>query len=122
MSESLKADAKIPSVLNIARQLHEHFILKLLFYTDIFLENELRATPLSFSCVLKTRFSFVINRLFYDACFAEKSQDLIFPQDSISFGSIGFYNTFRFSSLRSRDFVTEEMVDILGNHCTGCKG
>ena len=36
--------------------------------------------------------------------------------------SIGFYNTFRFSSLRSRDFVTEEMVDILGNHCTGCKG
>ena len=92
--------------------------MKLLFYADIFLENELRATSLSFSCVLKTRFSFVINRLFYDACFAEKSQDLIFPQDSISFDSIGFYNTFRFSSLRSRDFLPEEMDDILGNHCT----
>ena len=64
----------------------------------------------------------VADYLFYDACFAEKSQDLIFPQDSISFDSIGFYNTFRFSSLRSRDFVPEEMVDILGNHCTGCKG
>ena len=96
--------------------------MKILFCTDIFLENELRATPLSFSCVLKTRFSFVINRLFYDACFAEKSQDLIFPQDSISFDSIGFYNAFRFSSLRSRDFVPEEMFDILGNHCAGCKG
>ena len=96
--------------------------MKLLFYTDIFLENELRATPLSFSSVLKTRFGFVISRLFYDACFAEKTQDLIFPQDSISFDLIGFYNTFRFSSLRSRDVVTEEMVDILGNHCTGCKG
>jgi len=80
--------------------------LKLLFYVDIFLENELTATPLLFSCVLKTRLSFVINRLFYDARFAEKSQDLIFPQDSISFDSIGFYNTFRFSSLRSRDFCT----------------
>ena len=99
--------------------------MKLLFYADIFLENELRATSLSFSCVLKTRFSFVINRLFYDACFAEKSKDLIFPQDSISFDSVGFYNTFRFSSLRSPDFVPEEMDDILGNHCTGysrCKG
>ena len=74
---------------------------------------------MSFSCVLKTRFSFVISRLFYHACFAaEKSQDEIFPQDSISFDSIGFYNTFRFSSLRSRDFVPEEMDDILGNHCT----
>ena len=92
--------------------------MKLLFYTDIFLENELRATPLSFSCVLKTRYSFVINRLFYDACFAEKSQDLIFPQDSISFDSIGFYNAFRFSSLGSRDFVIEEMVNILVKH--GC--
>ena len=96
--------------------------MKLLFYADIFLENELRATSLSFSCVLKTRFSFVINRLFYDACLAEKSQDLIFPQDSILFDSIGSYNTFRFSSLGSRDFVTEEMVDILVNRCTGCKG
>ena len=86
--------------------------MKLLFYTDIFLENELRPTSLSFSCVLQTRFSFVINRLFYDACFAEKSQDLIFPRASISFDSIGFYNTFRFSALRSRDFVPEEMVDI----------
>ena len=96
--------------------------MKLLFYTDIILENELRATSLSFSCVLETRFSFVINRLFYDACFAEKSQDLISLQDSISFDSIEFYNTFRFSSLRSRDFVPDEMVDILGKHCTGCKG
>ena len=85
--------------------------MKLFFYTDIFLENELRATHLSFSCVLKTRFSFVISRLFYHACFAaEKSQDEIFPQDSISFDSIGFYNTFRFSSFRSRDFVPEEML------------
>ena len=101
MSESLKADAKIPSAqaaagafsllpkqLQELQQLQEHFILKLLFYTDIFLENELRATSLSFSCVLKTRLSFVISRLFYDACFAEKSQDLIFPQDSISFDLI----------------------------------
>ena len=96
--------------------------MKLLFYADIFLENELRATSLSFSCVLKTKFSFVINRLFSDAYFAETSQDLIFPQDSISLDSIGFCNTFRFTSLRSRDFVTEEIVDILGNHCTGCKG
>ena len=71
--------------------------MKLLFYADIFLENELRATSLSFSCVLKTRFSFVISRLFYDACFAEKSQDLIFPQESISFDSAGFYNTFFFA-------------------------
>ena len=121
MSEGLKADAKIPSVLNLAQAAAGAFY----FETSLlcrYQENELRATSLSFSCVLKTTFSFVINRLFYDACFAEKSQDLIFPQDSISFGSIGFYNTFRFSSLRSRDFVTEEMVDILGNHCTGCKG
>ena len=68
---------------------------------------------MSFSCVLKRRV-FVINSLFYDACFAEKSQDLIFPQESISFDSIGFYNTFRFTSLRGRDFVPEEMADILG--------
>ena len=57
---------------------------------------------------------FVINRLFYDACSAEKSKDLICPQESISFDSIGFYNTFRFSSLRSRDLVPEEVADILG--------
>ena len=68
---------------------------------------------MSFSWVLETRFSFVINRLFYDAFFAEKSQDLIFPRDSISFDSVGIYNMFRFSSLRSRDFVPEEMVGIL---------
>ena len=95
-----------------------------LFSTGIFLANERRATPLSFSCVLKRRV-FVINSLFYDACFAEKSQDLMFPQESISFDSIGFYNTFRFTSLRGRDFVSEEMADILGNHCpecSGCKG
>ena len=58
--------------------------------------------------------------VFYDVCFAEKSQDLIFPQESISFDSIGFYNTFRFTSLRGRDFVPEEMADILGNHWPGC--
>ena len=116
MSESLKADAKIPSVLNLAQAAVGAFYFETSLYADIFLENELRATLLSFSCVLKTSFSFVINRLFYDACFAEKSQD------SISFDSIGFHNTFRFSSLRSRDFVTEEMFDILGNHCTGYKG
>ena len=91
--------------------------MQLLFYTGIFPANELRATPLSVSCVLKRRF-FVINRLFYDACSAEKSKDLIRPQESISFDSIGFC----FSSLRSRDFVPEEMADILGNHCTGCSG
>ena len=90
--------------------------MKLLFYTDIFVANELRATPFSLSCVLKRRI-FVINRLFY-----KKSQDLICPQESISFDSIGFYNTFCFSSLRSRYFVSEEMADILGNHCTGCSG
>ena len=93
--------------------------MQLLFYTGIFLANERRATPLSFSCVLKRRF-FVTNSLFYDACSAEKSKDLICPQESISFDSIGFYNTFCFSSLRSRDFVAEEMADILGNHFTGC--
>ena len=64
----------------------------------------------------------VINSLFYDACFAEKSQELIFPQESISFDSIGFYNTFCFTSLRGLDFVTEEMADIMGNHWPGCSG
>ena len=94
--------------------------MKLLFYTTcIFLANELRANPLSISCLVKRRF-FVINRL--DTCSAEKSKDLICPQESISFDSIEFYNTFCFSSLRSRDFVPEEMADILGNHCTGCSG
>ena len=99
--------------------MQEHLILQLLFYTGIFLANELRATPLSISCVLKRRF-FVINRL--DTCSAEKAKDLICPQESIPFDSIGFYNTFCFSSLRGRDFVPEEMADILGNHCTGCLG
>ena len=103
------------------KQLQEHLILQLLFFTGIFLGNELRATLLSISCVLKRRF-LVTNRLFYDACSAEKSKDLICPQESISFDQIGFYNTFCFSSLRSRDFVPEEMADILGNHCTGCLG
>ena len=94
--------------------------MKLLFYTTcIFLANELRANPLSISCLVKRRF-FVINRL--DTCSAEKSKDLICPQESIPFDSIEFYNTFCFSSLRSRDFVPEEMADILGNHCTGCLG
>ena len=101
--------------------MQEHLILQLLFYTGIFLANELRATPLSILCVLKRRL-FVINGLFYDACSAEKSKDLICPQESIPFDSIGFYNTFCFSSLRSRDFVQEEIADVLGNHCTGCSG
>ena len=91
--------------------------MELLFYAGIFLANELRPTPLSISCVLKRRF-FVINRL--DTCSAEKSKDLICPQESID--SIGFYNTFCFSSLRGRDFVPEEMADILSNHYTGCLG
>ena len=95
--------------------------MQLLFDTGIFLANELRANPFSSSCVRKRRF-FVINRLFYDTCSTEKSKDLIRPQESISFDLIGFYNTFCFSSLRSRDFVPEEMADILGNHCTGCSG
>ena len=95
--------------------------MELLFYAGIFLANELRPTPLSISCVLRRRF-FVISRLFYDTCSAEKSKDLISPQESISLDSIGFYNTFCFSSLRGRDFVPEEMADILGNHCTGCLG
>ena len=95
--------------------------MQLVFYADIFLANELRPTPLSISCVLKRRF-FVINRLFYDACSAEKSKDLICAQESIPFDSIGFYNTFCFSSLRGCDFVPEEMADILGNHCRGCSG
>ena len=93
--------------------------MQLLFYAGIFLANELRPTPLSISCVLKRRF-FVINRL--DTCSAEKSKDLICPQESISLDSIGFYNTFSFSSLRGRDGVPEEMADILDNHCTGCLG
>ena len=101
--------------------MQEHLILQLLFYTGIFLANELRATPLSISCVLKRRV-FVINRLFYDACSAGKSKDLICPQESIPFDSIWFYNTFCFSSLRSRDFVPEETADILGIHCAGCSG
>ena len=87
------------------KQVQEHLILQLLFDTGIFLANELRATPLSISCVLKRRF-FVINRLFYDACSAEKSKDLICPQESIPFDSIGFYNTFCFSSLRKSRFCT----------------
>ena len=95
--------------------------MQLLFYTGIFLANELTATPLQISSVLKRRV-FVINRLSYYACSAEKSKDLICPQEKIPFDSIGFYNTFCFSSLRSRDFVPEEMADILGNHCTGCSG
>ena len=81
--------------------------MQLLFSADIFLANELSATPWSFLCVFKRRV-FVINRLCCDACSTEKSQDLICPKDSISFDSIRFYNTFRFSSLRSRDFVPEE--------------
>ena len=101
--------------------MQEHLILQLLFYAGIFLANELRANPLSFSCLRKRRF-FVISRLFYDACSAEKSKDLICPRESIPFDLIGFYNTFCFSSLRSRDFVPEEMADILGIHCTGCLG
>ena len=120
MGEGLKADGKFPLILE-PKQLQEHLILQLPFYTGIFLANELRANPLSISCVLKRRF-FVINRLSYDACSPEKSKDLICPQESIPFDSIGFYNTFCFSSLRSRDFVPEEMADILGNHCTGCSG
>ena len=95
--------------------------MQLLFYTGIFLANKLRATPLSISCVLKTRF-IVINRLSYDACSAEKSIRFNMPQESIPFDSIGFYNSFCFSSLRGRDFVPEEIADILGNHCTGCLG
>ena len=99
--------------------MQKHFILQLLFYIGIFLASELRATPLSISCVLKRRF-FVINR--FDTCSAEKSKDLICSQESISLDSTGFYNTFCFCSLRGRDFVPEEMADILGNHCTGCSG
>ena len=59
--------------------------MQLLSYTGVFLANVLRATPLSISGLLKRRF-FVINRLFYDACSAEKSKDLICPQESIGIG------------------------------------
>ena len=69
--------------------------MQLLFYTDIFLANERRATPFSISCVLKRKF-FVVNRLFYDACSAEKSKDLICPQESI-FHSIRLGFTIRFA-------------------------
>ena len=58
--------------------------------------------------------------LFYDARFSEKSPDLMCPKENISFYSIGFYNTFRFGSLRSQDFVAEDIADILGY--SGCKG
>ena len=104
MGEGLKADGKFALILE-PKQLQEHLILQLPFYTGIFLANELRANPLSISCVLKRRF-FVINRLSYDACSAEKSKDLICPQESIPFDSIGFYNTFCFSSLRKSRFCT----------------
>ena len=117
MGESLKADGKIPWALNLARAATGAFSI----LYGYFLANELEATPLSISCVLKGRFV-VISRLSYDACSAEKSKDLICPPKSIPFDSIGFYNTFCFSSLRSRDFVPEEMADILGNHCTGRSG
>ena len=99
MGESLKANGKIPSVLNIIQAAAGAFDFATSILYGIFLANELRATPLSISCVLKRRF-FVINRLFYDACSAEKSKDLICPQEKIPFDSIGFYNTFCFSSLR----------------------
>ena len=117
----MKADGNIPWELNLAQAAAGAFDFATSIIYSYFLANERRATPLSISCVLKRRF-FVINRLFYDACSAEKSKDLICPQESIPFDSIGFYNTFCFSSLRSRDFVPEEMADILGNHCTGCLG
>ena len=105
MGESLKAEGKIPWALNLAQAAAGAFELQLLFYTGIFLANERRATPLSISCVLKRRF-FVINRLFYDACSEEKSKELICPQESIPFDSIGFHNTFCFSSLRKSRFCT----------------
>ena len=63
-----------------------------------------------------------LSPLLYDACSAEKAQDFICSQESISLDSVGFYNTFPFSTLRGRDFVPEEMADILVNHCTGCTG
>ena len=67
----------------------------------------------------------MLSPLLYDACSAEKAQDLICPQESNSFDSVGFYNTCPNSTLRSRDSVPEEMADILDNHFTGysgCKG
>ena len=74
-------------------------------------------------CLLRLfRRIFVINRLFYDACSPEKSQVLIWPQENISFDSIGFNDTLRFSSLRGRNFEPEEIADIVGNNCTGCSG
>ena len=119
MGESLKADGKIPWALNLAQAAAGAFTV---CYTDIFLGNELKATSLSFSCVFK-RGGFVIFRLFYMMLVPrEKAQDFICPQESISLDSVGFYNTFPFSTLRGRDFVPEEMADILVNHCTGCSG
>ena len=103
MGESLKADGKFPLILE-PKQLQEHLILQLPFYTGIFLANELRANPLSISCVLKRRF-FVINRLSYDACSAEKSKDLICPQESIPFDSIGFYSLFVVAILYQRRWL-----------------
>ena len=44
--------------------------MELLFYTDIFLANELKATSLSFSCVFKRRVFVMLSPLLYDACSA----------------------------------------------------
>ena len=119
MGESLKADGKIPWALNLAQAAAGAFTV---FYTDIFLANELKATSLSFWCVFKRGGFCHLSPLLYDACSAEKAQDFICPQESISLDSVGFYNTFPFSTLRGRNFVPEEMADILVNHCTGCSG
>ena len=90
----MKADGNIPWALNLAQAAAGAFDFATSIIYSYFLANERRATPLSISCVLKRRF-FVIKRLFYDACSAEKTKDLICPQESIPFDSIGF--TIRFA-------------------------
>lgn len=50
MGQGLKAGGKVPWVLNLAQAVAGALILilKLLFYADIVLENELRAIPLAY--------------------------------------------------------------------------
>ena len=78
VGQRVKADGKIPWALNLAQAAAGAFIFPTSLLYRYFSGKCLKATPLSFLCVLKRRV-FVTSRLFYDACFAEKSQDLIYP-------------------------------------------
>ena len=74
----MKADGKIPWALDLAQAAAGAFNFPTSLLCRYFSGKCLKATPLSFLFVLKRRV-FVISHLFYDDCFAEKSQDLIYP-------------------------------------------